>query len=117
MHWKTSRALLVGKKYKQALHEVEESEQYYQGLCENLDSTVQTQWEAEMANAQEQRTSDITAMDIFNPAVETGGFFKQAEIHHLQWNCCSPIMCRETAGTDPRGIHFPSTTGEHGLDC
>ena len=75
-----SAALSVGKKYKQACCEAEESERYYQGLCENLKSTVRTQWEAEMANAQERRMSDIAAMDIFNPAMETGGFFQQAGI-------------------------------------
>jgi hypothetical protein len=67
-------AISIGKKYQHAVREAEESERYYQGLCENLDPGVRTQWEAEIANAQERRMSDIKAMDIFNPALETGGF-------------------------------------------
>lgn len=70
----TDPATTLVQKYKTAIHESQESERYYQGLCENLDSSVQKQWEDEMANAQAKRTSDISAMDIFNPALENGTF-------------------------------------------
>jgi hypothetical protein len=65
-------ATSVVQKYQTAIRESEESERYYRGLCENLDSNVQKQWEEEMANAQALRTSKISAMDIFNPALENG---------------------------------------------
>jgi hypothetical protein len=65
-------ATAVGRKYQKAIQESAESERYYQGLCENLDSEVQNQWEEEMAKAQALRTSNISAMDIFNPALVNG---------------------------------------------
>jgi len=67
-------ATSVVQKYQTAIPETEESEHYYQGLCENLDSRVQKQWEDKMANAQAQHTSDISAMDIFNLAMENSIF-------------------------------------------
>ena len=70
----TDPAISVVQKCQTAIPETEESEHYYQELCENLDSMVQKQWEDEMANAQAQRTSDISAIDIFNPAMENGIF-------------------------------------------
>jgi len=70
----TDPATSVVQKYQTAIPETEESEYYYQRLCENLDSRVQKQWEDEMANAQVQHTSDISAMDIFNLAMENSIF-------------------------------------------
>jgi len=67
-------ATSVVQKYQTAIPETEESEHYYQGLYENLHSRVQKQWEDKMANAQAQHTSDISAMDIFNPAMKNGIF-------------------------------------------
>jgi len=67
-------ATSVVQKYQKAISETEKSEHYYQELCENLDSRVQKQWEDEMANAQAQCTSDISAMDIFNLAIENSIF-------------------------------------------
>jgi hypothetical protein len=68
------------KKYQSAIQEAKESERYYQSLCENLDPRVQEEWEEQMANAQNNRTSDIKAMDIFNAALENGGLFRCPEI-------------------------------------
>jgi len=74
-------AASIASKYQNAIKEAEESERYYQGLCENLDPGLQNQWEAEMAKAQAERTVDIKAMDIFNPALENRKF------------CCVPNVC------------------------
>jgi len=70
----TDPATSVVQKYQTVIPETEESECYYQRLCENLNSRVQKQWKDEMANAQAQCTSNISAMDIFNPAMENGIF-------------------------------------------
>jgi hypothetical protein len=67
-------ATSVVQKYQTAIRESEESEKYYQGLCENLDSNVQKQWEEEIANAQGMHTANVSAMDIFNPALDNGTF-------------------------------------------
>jgi len=68
-------AKFVIKKYQTAIQESEESEQYYQDLCENLNSSVQKQWEDKMANAQAMYTLNISAMDIFNLVLENGMYY------------------------------------------
>ena len=62
----------ICRKYQKAIHESQEADAYLRELTENIQEKHLLTWENQISEAQSNRKTDCTAMDVFDTTIDKG---------------------------------------------